>query len=109
MVDVDPDEQLRIERELRQKLAGPQYPPIFDLPQAHVIRSREPVSVAAGWVERCRSVGRAEETTGGWIGGNGIVDRREVNCVLEGGHRGPHMTESFNLVSSSKLGQWQWA
>jgi hypothetical protein len=106
MDGMDPDEQIRIERELRQKLTKPSYPPIFDLPQARIVKSREPVSAAVTGVERCRSEGRAEEITGGWIGGNGIVDRHAVSCVLEAGHPGPHVTESINLVSSKKLGHW---
>jgi len=77
----DSDEQIRIELELRQKLAKPRYPPIWELPQAYVVKSREPVSAAAGIVERCLSVGRAEDTTGGSIGGHSIVDRHKVNCV----------------------------
>jgi len=32
MDDMDTDEQFRIERELRQKVAKPKYPPIVDLP-----------------------------------------------------------------------------
>ena len=58
---MDPDEQIRIERELRQRLAKPKYPPVIDLPQAHVVKSREPISAHAAGVERCQS-----EQLGNW-------------------------------------------
>jgi len=106
---MDSAEQARIERELRQRLAKPEYPPIFDLAQAYVVQAKQPIAAAEQGVTRCESEGRAEETTGGWIGGNGIVDRHAVRCVLEAGHAGPHVTDSFQMPMSKKFGHWQWS
>jgi hypothetical protein len=108
MGDMDPDEQIRIERELRQKLAKPKYLPIFDLPQAHVVKSKERVLPPQVGLDRCPSQARSEETTSGAWGGNGIVNRQTAHCVLRAGHMGPHMTESFAMMLTKKLGHWQW-
>jgi len=105
---VDAEEQRKIESELRRKLAQPRYPPIFNLPQAHLVKGKERVVPAPAGVDRCPSQGRSEEIIGGSWGGNGIVNRQTVLCVLGRGHDGPHMTETLATPLSKMLEHWQW-
>lgn len=103
---VDDDEQQRIEKGLRRKLAEPKFPPIFDLPLAHRVRLHEPVAIAHEGEPRCRSRARLEEVGHGSV--VSIVNRRVVECVLPKGHDGPHSTAGQKIPLSGKFGASQW-
>jgi hypothetical protein len=106
---VDPAEQARIEKVLRERLAKPKYPAIFYLPQAFEVHSLEPVPATPKGTPRCSSVARSERDLGGNRAGWAGVVREPVSCALEVGHAGPHKTASFPISLSKMQSHWEWS
>jgi len=105
---VDPAEQARIEKDLRERLAKPRYPAIFYLPQAFEVHTLEPVPATPKGTPRCTSVARSERDLDGNRAGWAGVVREPVSCALELGHAGPHKAASFPLSLSKMQAHWEW-
>ena len=106
---VDPAEQARIEKSLRERLATPKYPAIFYLPQAFEVHSHEPVVAAPKGTARCSSVARSERGLGGSRAGWGGAVREPVSCALAAGHVGPHKGVSLPISMSKMQSHWEWS
>ena len=106
---MDPAEQARIEKSLRERLATPRYPAIFYLPQALEVHSREPVAATPKGTTRCSSVARSERGLSGTRAGWGGAVREPVSCALEAGHAGPHKGVSLQISMSKMQSRWEWS
>ena len=106
---VDPAEQARIEKSLRERMATPKYPAIFYLPQALEVHSLEPVAATPKGTIRCSSVARSERALGGSRAGWGGAAREPVSCALEAGHAGPHKGVSLPISMSKMQSHWEWS
>lgn len=104
---MDPAERERIEASLRKRLATPKYPAIFNLPQAHEVRTSEQIAPPRKQV-RCPSVARCERGLSGTRAGWGGAIREPVSCALEIGHDGLHKGVSFPATPSRSLAHWEW-
>jgi hypothetical protein len=106
---MDDADQQRIEKRLRERLAAPKYPPIFDLPPSRVVEVKNLPEVAEEGQPRCGAIARAvTTTTGGGFWGTGAVYRREVKCEMPPGHDGPHSLAAKRIPLSKKWQARQW-
>ena len=103
---VKPEEQQRIEASLRRRLAQPPYPPLFDLPKAHLVATRKYADWKPG-SPACSAKGHAREPRSPVIPGghNDYV----VRCAKAKDHDGLHSTYDEKIPFSKGVKRWEWS